>query len=245
MAKKSPPRKTKKTEARGGSAAKAAPIKDADFPIVGIGASAGGLEALEAFFKAMPSDAGMAFVLVVHLAPSHSSILPELLQRHTKMPVCPVKDGAKIEPGQSVVLKVVGLRGEAFGGRIARVSTHVDPRTRTLKARAVVTNSEGLLRANMFGAALITIHDKRPVLVVPKGAVQWEGCCNVVFVKRSDTLYEPRKVRLGYETDRFYEVKSGVEPGETVVTQGSFLLKTEILKGSIGAGCCPEVTPRE
>lgn len=151
-------------------------------------------------------------------------------------------DLAKIKLGQSVVLKVVGLRGEAFGGRITWISAHVDPRTRTLKARAVVTNSEGLLRANMFGTAQITIHDKRPVLVVPKAAVQWEGCCNVVFVKRSDTLYEPRKVRLGYETDRFYEVKSGVEPGETVVTQGSFLLKTEILKGSIGAGCC-EVTP--
>ncbi len=66
------------------------------FPIVGIGASAGGLAALEAFFGAMPPDAGIGFVLVVHLAPTHVSILPELVQRHTKMPVCLIEDGMAI-----------------------------------------------------------------------------------------------------------------------------------------------------
>ena len=67
------------------------------FPIVGIGASAGGLEALETLFKAMPVDAGIGFVLVVHLDPTHISILPELLQKHTKMPVCQIVDGMPIE----------------------------------------------------------------------------------------------------------------------------------------------------
>jgi len=52
-----------------------------------------------------------------------------------------------------------------------------------------------------------------------------------------DDLYAPRKVRLGYEGKDFYEVKVGLLEGEPVVTQGSFLLKTEILKSSIGAGC--------
>lgn len=149
-------------------------------------------------------------------------------------------DVAKVQNGQAVVLRIVGLRGETFGGRITWISTHVDPRTRTIKARAELANPEGLLRANMFSRALITIHDNQEVIIVPKAAVQWDGCCNVAFVKRSDALYEPRKLRLGYETDRFYEVKDGLEPGETVVTQGSFFLKTEILKDSIGAGCCPE-----
>ena len=151
-------------------------------------------------------------------------------------------DVAKVEIDQSVVLRIVGLRGETFGGRITWISTHVDPRTRTIKARAELANPEGLLRANMFGRALITVHDSQEVIIVPKAAVQWDGCCNVAFLKRSNTLYEPRKLRLGYETDQFYEVKDGLKPGETVVTQGSFLFKTEILKGSIGAGCC-EVDP--
>lgn len=71
----------------------------ADFPIVGIGASAGGLAAFEAFFKAMPAetDRGIAFVLVQHLAPDHASLLRELIQRYTQMPVYDIEDGMVIE----------------------------------------------------------------------------------------------------------------------------------------------------
>ncbi len=58
-----------------------------NFPIIGIGASAGGMEALEKFFRVCPSDTGMAFVLVPHLAPDYHSLLAEILQRCTTMPV--------------------------------------------------------------------------------------------------------------------------------------------------------------
>jgi two-component system CheB/CheR fusion protein len=68
------------------------------FPIVGMGASAGGLQALDTFFRHMPPDGGMAFVVVLHLDPTHASIMPELLGRVTRMPVCQVKDGMKVEP---------------------------------------------------------------------------------------------------------------------------------------------------
>ncbi|MFH1301786.1 MAG: chemotaxis protein CheB [Planctomycetota bacterium] len=72
--------------------------------MVGIGASAGGLEALEKFFKAMPVDAGIGFIVVVHLDPTHGSIMPELLQKHTKMPVCQISDGMQIERDQVYVI---------------------------------------------------------------------------------------------------------------------------------------------
>ncbi|MEI7831908.1 MAG: CheR family methyltransferase [bacterium] len=70
-----------------------------DFPIVGIGASAGGLASFEAFFRNMPADSesGMAFILVQHLAPSHESLLGELIRRYTTMPVYDIKDGMAIE----------------------------------------------------------------------------------------------------------------------------------------------------
>ncbi|MDX2261853.1 MAG: chemotaxis protein CheB [Gemmatimonadales bacterium] len=70
------------------------------FPIVGIGASAGGLGAFELFFRAMPADPGvdMAFVLVQHLAPDHPSILTELIARFTSMPVFEVQDGMMVKP---------------------------------------------------------------------------------------------------------------------------------------------------
>ncbi|HEY3913087.1 MAG TPA: chemotaxis protein CheB [Verrucomicrobiae bacterium] len=66
-------------------------------PMVGIGGSAGGIQALEKFFKAMPSDSGMVFVVILHLSPTHESTMAELLGRLTKMPVLQAQDGQKAE----------------------------------------------------------------------------------------------------------------------------------------------------
>jgi two-component system CheB/CheR fusion protein len=63
-----------------------------------MGASAGGLEAFEQFFSHLPPDTGLAFVLVPHLEPTHKGMMPELLGRHTKMPVVEVEDGMKVQP---------------------------------------------------------------------------------------------------------------------------------------------------
>lgn len=148
-----------------------------------------------------------------------------------------------VRRGQPVAVSVDALPGETFGGRLSWVATGVDPVTRALAARAVLDNADGRLKAELFGRATIFVRDADLAVVVPVAAVQWEGCCNVVFVRRDDTLFEPRKVRLGTSTGTVYEVLEGVTAGEVVVTDGSFLLKTEIMKGSIGAGCC-EVEPR-
>ena len=74
------------------------------FPIVGIGASAGGLEAFEAFFRACPADIGMAFVLVPHLDPGHQSLLTEILQRSTAMPVLEAVDQVTVVPNQVFII---------------------------------------------------------------------------------------------------------------------------------------------
>jgi len=143
-----------------------------------------------------------------------------------------------IRAGQSVVLHLEGLPGVAVAGRISWVSAQLDPRTRTLQARAELDNPAGTLRANMFARAVVTVREAQPTVTVPRAAVQWEGCCNVVFVQDSPTTFHPVKVHLGPTAGAMVEVRRGLTGGETVVTQGSFLLKTEILKGSIGAGCC-------
>ncbi|MDP2212012.1 MAG: chemotaxis protein CheB [Candidatus Aquicultor sp.] len=87
----------------------ASSVKRADksgklFPIVGIGASAGGLGAFTKLFEHLPSDTGMAFVLVQHLAPTHESLLSELISRVTAMPVSEVKDGMQVEPNHVYVI---------------------------------------------------------------------------------------------------------------------------------------------
>ena len=71
--------------------------RDAGFPIIGIGASAGGLEAFEQFFRRVPPEVGMAFVLVPHLDPDHASMLTEILGRITAMPVSEAKDQMAVE----------------------------------------------------------------------------------------------------------------------------------------------------
>ncbi|RLL56003.1 chemotaxis protein CheR [Mariprofundus sp. EBB-1] len=76
----------------------------AAFPIVGLGASAGGLEALQIFFDAMPDTSPAAFIIVAHLAPKHVSLMPELIQRHTKMPVEQIQDGTRVESGHVYII---------------------------------------------------------------------------------------------------------------------------------------------
>lgn len=73
------------------------PAEQALIPVIGIGASAGGLQALEEFFDACPPDAGAAFVVVQHLSPSHDSLMEGLLAKHNVMPVRMLKDSAPIE----------------------------------------------------------------------------------------------------------------------------------------------------
>ncbi len=79
-------------------------IDNLAYPIVGIGASAGGLEALGEFFKNIPKDTGMAFIVIQHLDPDHVSLMPELLQRHTTMKVIQVSDCLLIKPNHIYVI---------------------------------------------------------------------------------------------------------------------------------------------
>jgi len=101
-------RKSKKPAGTPDAIAVEPPSANADqsFPVVGIGASAGGLAAFEAFFAGMPADTdpGMAFVLVQHLAPDHKSILTDLIRRYTRMQVFEVQDGMTVRPNCAYII---------------------------------------------------------------------------------------------------------------------------------------------
>lgn len=87
------------------------------FPVVGLGASAGGLEAFKKFFDAMPSDTGVAFVLIQHLDPTHESMTAELLRRHTQMPVVEVEDEMPLQPNRVHVIppnRYLSISGETL-----------------------------------------------------------------------------------------------------------------------------------
>jgi two-component system CheB/CheR fusion protein len=74
------------------------------FHVVGIGASAGGLQALEEFFDRVSPDSGMAYVVVQHLSPDHTSLLGEILSRRASIPVKEIKDGMEVEPNHAYVI---------------------------------------------------------------------------------------------------------------------------------------------
>ncbi len=91
--------------------------KGIGFPIVGIGASAGGLETLNAFFTIMPPDSNMAFVVIQHLSPQHKSIMASLVDKHTRMTVEEIEDGTRIEPNH-VYLNPPGKNVAIFNRRL-------------------------------------------------------------------------------------------------------------------------------
>lgn len=115
-------KKKNSSKAESGQAMPAPPYVNTPdvFPIVGLGASAGGLEAFSEFLKQLPEKSGMAFVLVQHLDPKHGSALREILSRTTGIPVVEVKDGVSVAPDHIYVIPA--NRNMAIDGRLLRLA---------------------------------------------------------------------------------------------------------------------------
>jgi cobalt-zinc-cadmium efflux system membrane fusion protein len=152
----------------------------------------------------------------------------------------PETELSAVAPEQPVVLTMDGLIGRELKGTIRFISPEIDPHTRTAAARVSLENPDGALRANMFGQARILVGGTRTAVMVPALAVQRARSVHLVFVRRADDEFEARHVEIGAREGDRLELTKGIRPGEEVVTQGSFLLKTETLRESIGAGCCGE-----
>jgi cobalt-zinc-cadmium efflux system membrane fusion protein len=148
-------------------------------------------------------------------------------------------DVEKVAPGQPVDFIISGTDGPAFEGKVTWIGAEVDQTTRTTRLRAELANPTGRLRANQFGRAVIKTGSPHEVVVVPKSAVQNKDGTDVVFLPDKEGSYRPQRIVAKASNRRdVVEVAWGLKPGDRVVTKGSFWLKTEIMKGAIGAGCC-------
>jgi cobalt-zinc-cadmium efflux system membrane fusion protein len=145
-----------------------------------------------------------------------------------------LEDSGKVKQGQRVTLRPDGLSDLTPEGIISWISPAADEKTRTVKARAVVPNSSGLLRANVLGTASIVVREASRALTVPVEAVQYVVSQPILFVHVSDEEFETRVVRLGARLDGYWEVVEGLQPGEEVVVTGAHLLKSELFKSRIG-----------
>jgi cobalt-zinc-cadmium efflux system membrane fusion protein len=110
----------------------------------------------------------------------------------------------------------------------------IDPKSRTAKVRCLVQNNSGLLKLEMFATVEIPLEQTSPVLSVPDSSIQQIEGQSVVFVRNSDTEFQKREVRTGIASEGYTEIKSGLKPGESVTSQGSFVLKTAFLRHLIG-----------
>lgn len=157
----------------------------------------------------------------------------------------PAEDSGKLGLGQPVRFRPDGRRDEAHG-TLAWISTTADPQTRTVPVRAELSNPKGQLRNETFGAGKIVLREEPEAVTVPSAAIHWEGDCHVVFVRdkgffdspQSPKVFHVRAVRLGARSENATEIIAGVLPGEVVAAKGSDALRAELLKNSLGEGCC-------
>lgn len=145
----------------------------------------------------------------------------------------------RVKLGQSTTISYNGNGWISGSGHIIWVADGVDENTRMGKVRVAIEPSGANLRAHQFVRVQIATSDAANSVLVPIESVQWEGCCNVVFVQETPDRFKPRKIRVVHTVGNYYAV-SGVNSGEKIVSRGSYMLKTELMKSSIGAGCCGE-----
>lgn len=144
------------------------------------------------------------------------------------------KDIGKIRLGAAAVITVAAYPGENFNGKVAYISSVMDKESRTIRARVEVPNPDGRLKLDMFANAAIAAAGATKAMLLPDEAVVLVQGQPTVFVQEAGG-FEARAVDLGEKLRNRVVLKSGVKPGENVVTSGAYALKAKMLKSQISA----------
>jgi cobalt-zinc-cadmium efflux system membrane fusion protein len=147
------------------------------------------------------------------------------------------KDLALLRMGLPLRIRAEAYPQEAFVGRLDFLGGAVDEATRTVGVRATVQNAADKLRPGMFVKAQVEVPrpqaENKPIVAVPQQALQTLAGRTVVFVQTAPGRFARRAVETGHTFEGFTEILSGVKPGEAVVTEGSFVLKSEFAKAEL------------
>ncbi len=144
------------------------------------------------------------------------------------------RDIAAVKVGQDATFKVLAYPGREFRGRIVRLGNRIETDSRTLEVRIETRNAGGELKAGMFADVEITTTILKDAIVIPDTALQRDGDAQIAFLAIGENRYEKRGVTPGLEQRGRVQVLEGLKVGEEVVTEGSFILKSELLKGELG-----------
>ena len=144
------------------------------------------------------------------------------------------RDIAVVHVGQDAMFTVLAYPGETFHGKVVLLGNRVESNSRTLEVRVEVGNADGRLKPGMFADVEIATTALRNVLTISDQALQTLEDEQIVFVALGETKFEKRVIKTGLEQHGRVQVLEGLKEGERVVTEGSFILKSELLKGELG-----------
>jgi membrane fusion protein, heavy metal efflux system len=141
---------------------------------------------------------------------------------------------AQLHVGQTAVISVADVPAESFSGKVANLGQRFDATTRQMQIRIEFSNTAGRLRPEMLARAELQVAAKKAALLVPQDAVQQVNGQDAIFVRSSADHFVMRAIQAGESAEGMVSVLSGIESGELVVTKGSFLVKSQLLRSSIG-----------
>jgi multidrug efflux pump subunit AcrA (membrane-fusion protein) len=139
-----------------------------------------------------------------------------------------------VKPGQKAAIRTAAYPNAVFSGTVISLSPEIDTLSRTVKARVSIENPHGLLKFGMFIDATVRTGSYFQGVAVRADAVQTGAEGAFVFVKTGKTAFTASPVVTGREKDGLVEIKKGLSPGDKVVVEGAFLLKSEMLKAEMG-----------
>jgi cobalt-zinc-cadmium efflux system membrane fusion protein len=134
-------------------------------------------------------------------------------------------------------VRTLGSETMVYRGTLDVLAGAMDEQTRTLKARVVIPNPDGLLRPGMFVNLRLFVPGERSALGVPDIAVLTDEGRQFVFVHKEGDYWVRRPVVVGQVFGNRAEIKEGLVPGQRIIADGSFLLKSDVLRQKMGAGC--------
>jgi membrane fusion protein, heavy metal efflux system len=132
---------------------------------------------------------------------------------------------------------VPGAEGKTVPGILEAVSGKMDEATRSIRARISVKNPDGLLRPGMFVTVNVMTQANDSVLAVPENAVLSDEGRTFVFVHKDGDYWIRRSVETGVSFEGFTEIRQGLSKDQMIIADGSFLLKSDVLRSKMGAGC--------
>ena len=152
------------------------------------------------------------------------------------------RDIAAVNRGQTAQriaasVSVKAYPGEEFAGTVDLVSPAMDESSRTVKVRLEVKNTDGRLLAGMFATVKLFLPGADQVFAVPRDAVLEDEGRSFVFVHYQGEYYVRRPVAVGRAWAGWVEIKKGLQPGQAVAAEGAFLMKSDVLRSKMGAGC--------